>query len=318
MIWKHYLIYLFLIINEPFYRFTNFDSKQRFEIFQENIKSIINHNLDPKSSYKMGINHFTGLSKEEISGLFASQNCSATALLTLKNAHLKKRNGNIKIPSSIDWRTQGIVSPVKNQGSCGSCWTFSTTGCLESHMALKTKSSPPSLSEQQLVDCAGAFDNHGCNGGLPSHAFEYIKYSKGINSEYDYPYEGVDRPCRYKTDRVNATVPGGSVNITAYNETELLVTVGTVGPVSIAFQVASDFHFYSGGVYSSNICKNGPQDVNHAVLVVGYGNENGTDYWIIKNSWGESWGEKGYFRMQRGVNMCGIADCASYPDVYGY
>ncbi len=117
-----------------------------------------------------------------------AQNCSATAQETLKNKKLK--SFSTPIPATQDWRTKGVVSEVKNQGNCGSCWTFSTTGCLESHWSLKTGQAPPLLSEQQLVDCAGNFNNFGCNGGLPAQAFEYIRYNGGLNSESSYPYEG--------------------------------------------------------------------------------------------------------------------------------
>lgn len=117
------------------------------------------------------------------------QNCSATARATLKITSNFRRHA-APAPATQDWRTQGVVSEVKNQGGCGSCWTFSTTGCLESHWALKTKQAPPILSEQQLVDCAGDFNNFGCNGGLPAQAFEYIRYSGGLDSEEAYPYEG--------------------------------------------------------------------------------------------------------------------------------
>lgn len=117
-----------------------------------------------------------------------TQNCSATAQDTLKVAKLRRKS--VQIPATQDWRDHGVVTAVKNQGNCGSCWTFSTTGCLESHWALKTKQSPPVLSEQQLVDCAGGFNNFGCDGGLPSQAFEYIRYNGGLDSEASYPYKG--------------------------------------------------------------------------------------------------------------------------------
>lgn len=117
------------------------------------------------------------------------QNCSATALETLKSINLRKQK-TINVPTTQDWRTKGVVSEVKDQGNCGSCWTFSTTGCLESHWAIYTKQSPPLLSEQQLVDCAGNFNNFGCNGGLPAQAFEYIRYNGGLDTEEVYPYEG--------------------------------------------------------------------------------------------------------------------------------
>lgn len=173
-----------------------------------------------------------------------------------------------------------------------------------------------SLAEQQLVDCAQNFDNHGCNGGLPSHAFEYVAQNGGIDSEEVYKYHGKDETCIYNNDLKSPVQVKGSFNITEGDEDTIFQAVTYLNPVSIAYQVVDDFMHYAGGVYTSETCKKGPDDVNHAVLVVGYGtDENNVDYWIIKNSWGPDWGEDGYFRMERGKNMCGIATCASFPVV---
>lgn len=144
-----------------------------------------------KNPFFKGINKFTGLTTFEKRNYILSdpQNCSATARLTLeKDSNLRRHSA--PVPATQDWRQKGVVTAVKNQGNCGSCWTFSTTGCLESHWAIKTQQTPPVLSEQQLVDCAGDFKNFGCNGGLPSQAFEYIRYNGGLDSEKSYPYEG--------------------------------------------------------------------------------------------------------------------------------
>jgi cathepsin H len=171
------------------------------------------------------------------------------------------------------------------------------------------------LSEQQLVDCAGAFNNFGCGGGLPSQAFEYIRYNGGIDTEDSYPYAAKDDKCEYHPNTVGAKV-WDVVNITEGAETQLKHAVATMRPVSVAFEVVNDFRLYNGGVYTSSVCHTSPQTVNHAVLAVGYGeDENGTPYWIIKNSWGEDWGLNGYFHMEMGKNMCGVSTCASYPVV---
>ncbi|CAB1323193.1 unnamed protein product [Coregonus sp. 'balchen'] len=194
-------------------------------------------------------------------------------------------SSNGPYPDSVDWRKKGhYVTDVKNQGPCGSCWTFSTTGCLESVTAIAT-GKLLQLSEQQLVDCAQAFNNHGCKG----QAFEYIKYNKGLMTEDDYPYTA------------------------HYDEMGMLDAVARYNPVSLAYEVTSDFMHYDGGVYTSMECHNTTDTVNHAVLAVGYGEEKGTPYWIVKNSWGSSWGMKGYFFIERGKNMCGLAACSSYP-----
>ncbi|KAF6077188.1 cathepsin H [Phyllostomus discolor] len=232
------------------------------------------------------------------------QNCSAT-----KSNYLR---GTGPYPTSVDWRKKGrFVSPVKNQGGCGSCWTFSTTGALESAIAIKT-GKMLSLSEQQLVDCAQNFNNHGCQGGLPSQAFEYIRYNKGIMGEDSYPYEGKDGNCKFQPGKAIAFVKDVA-NITLNDEAAMVEAVALYNPVSFAFEVTSDFMLYRKGIYSSTSCHKTPDKVNHAVLAVGYGEQNGKPYWIVKNSWGPSWGMNGYFLIERGKNMCGLAACASYP-----
>ena len=215
-------------------------------------------------------------------------------------------------PDAYDWRCHGGVSPVKNQGHCGSCWTFSTVGALEAHSLVKYGDFTP-LAEQQLVDCAQAFDNHGCSGGLPSHAFEYIMYAGGISTETAYPYYAQDDACTVDPSTFALDVTSGSFNITEGDEVSLKTELYSHGPVSVAFEVYGDFRDYKSGVYTSDGCGSGPMDVNHAVLAVGYGNLDGMDYWDVKNSWGADWGDEGFFKIERGVNMCGIATCASYP-----
>jgi cathepsin H len=255
------------------------------------------------------MNRFADMSWEEFRAtrLGAAQNCSAT----LGGNHRMLKDA--ELPETKDWREDGIVSPVKNQGHCGSCWTFSTTGALEAAYTQAT-GKPISLSEQQLVDCAGPYNNFGCNGGLPSQAFEYIKYNGGLDTEESYPYKGVNEVCHYKAENAGVRVLD-SVNITLGAEDELKNAVGLVRPVSVAFEVIDGFRMYKSGVYTSDHCGTTPMDVNHAVLAVGYGVENGVPYWLIKNSWGADWGDNGYFKMEMGKNMCGIATCASYPIV---
>ena len=258
----------------------------------------------------MGINQYSDMTDLEFSKAFLiqePQNCSATNVYS-------KRLSNLEIPDSWDWREYGGVSPVKNQGHCGSCWTFSTTGCLEAHYRIHKKQNYL-FSEQQLIDCAQAFDNHGCNGGLPSHAFEYIMHNGGIQTEDTYPYEAVDSTCRFNKELALGQVSKGSYNITANAEDLVAEAIALVGPVSVAFEVVDGFRNYREGVYTSDVCKNSPTDVNHAVLAVGYGVEDGSNYFLVKNSWGAEWGADGFFKIQRGVNMCGIAQCNSFPDI---
>ncbi|CAN6204589.1 unnamed protein product [Urochloa humidicola] len=282
--------------------------QKRFRIFSESLELVRSTNRKGLP-YRLGINRFADMSWEEFRAtrLGAAQNCSAT----LAGNH--RMRATAALPETKDWREDGIVSPVKNQGHCGSCWTFSTTGALEAAYTQAT-GKPISLSEQQLVDCAGPYNNFGCNGGLPSQAFEYIKYNGGLDTEESYPYQGVNGVCHFKAANVGVKVLD-SVNITLGAEDELKDAVGLVRPVSVAFEVINGFRLYKSGVYTSDHCGTSPMDVNHAVVAVGYGVENGVPYWLIKNSWGADWGDEGYFKMEMGKNMCGVATCASYPVV---
>ncbi|KAL3061564.1 hypothetical protein OYC64_009680 [Pagothenia borchgrevinki] len=281
---------------------------ERLQIFTENKRRIDKHN-EGNQTFTMGLNQFADMTFGEFRKYFLlsePQNCSAT-----KGNHFSSKG---PLPDSIDWRKKGnYVTDVKNQAACGSCWTFSTTGCLESVTAINTGKLVP-LSEQQLIDCAQDFNNHGCDGGLPSQAFEYIMYNKGLMTEEDYPYKAIELTCVYKPELAAAFVKD-VVNITQYDEKGMVDAVATLNPVSFAFEVTSDFMHYSGGVYTSTECHQTPDMVNHAVLAVGYGQQDGTPYWIVKNSWGSRWGVDGYFLIEREKNMCGLAACSSFPVV---
>ena len=257
----------------------------------------------------MGLNEYSHMTFEEFVAYFnivkADQICTVAP-------PSKAEEKVASYPTSWDWRSFGVVTPVKNQGSCGSCWTFSTVGVMESHYLLKYGGKARNLSEQQLVDCAGGFDTYGCSGGLPSHSYEYIAYNGGLTTEDQYPYTAMNGTCQFKAGMQSVSVVGGSINITT-DESAIAQALFNVGPTSISFTVTPDFKNYKGGIYVNPTCPNGPLDVNHDVVLVGYGNANNTDYWIIKNSWGTTFGEDGFFRIQRGVNMCGIKNCGSYP-----
>ncbi|XVF48887.1 hypothetical protein PTKIN_Ptkin03bG0224500 [Pterospermum kingtungense] len=283
------------------------EMRLRFQIFRDNLDLIRSTNKKGLP-YTLAVNQFADWTWEEFQKhrLGAAQNCSAT----IKGNH---QLTDVVLPESKDWREEGIVSPVKDQGHCGSCWTFSTTGALEAAYA-QAFGKGISLSEQQLVDCATAFNNFGCHGGLPSQAFEYIKYNGGLDTEEAYPYTGEDGVCKFSSENIGVQVKD-SVNITLGAEDELKHAVAFVRPVSVAFEVVRDFRFYKNGVFTSETCGSTPMDVNHAVLAVGYGVDDDVPYWLIKNSWGENWGDNGYFKMEMGKNMCGVATCASYPIV---
>jgi KDEL-tailed cysteine endopeptidase len=216
-------------------------------------------------------------------------------------------------PASVDWSAKGAVTPIKNQGQCGSCWSFSTTGSVEGAHFLKT-GQLVSLSEQQLVDCSGAEGNQGCNGGLMDQAFQYIIDNKGLCTEAAYPYQGVDGNCASTTCTVAATITSFS-DVPGSNEVALETAIAQQ-PVSIAIEAdQASFQFYTSGVMTA-AC--GTQ-LDHGVLVVGYGNDaTGGDYYKVKNSWGASWGDNGYILLGRGASFnpsgqCGIQMEPSYP-----
>ncbi|KAK7904095.1 hypothetical protein WMY93_016702 [Mugilogobius chulae] len=261
-------------------------------------------------SYRLGMNHLADLENWEYRRL--SRGCLRTFNTSLpRHSSTFLHTPELKqLPESVDWRDQGAVTPVKNQGDCGCCWAFSATGALEGQHFRKT-GDLVSLSEQQLVDCSRDYGNMGCEGGWMDWAFNYVQANGGIDTEESYPYEARDADCRYNPATIGATCAGYK-DINSGDEGALQDAVADVGPVSVAIDSLASFRFYESGVYDEPNCSS--SQLTHAVLVVGYGSEGGQDYWIVKNSWGVGWGEAGYIRMSRNKNnQCGIATAASYP-----
>jgi len=212
----------------------------------------------------------------------------------------------------VDWRTKGAVTGVKDQAQCGSCWSFSSTGSIEGAYFLKT-GKLVSLSEQDLMDCSVSLGNQGCNGGDMDSAFQYVINNKGIDTEASYPYKATGpNKCQFKPADIGATITGFH-DVKSGSESDLLDAVNKQ-PVSVAIDAAhQSFQMYHSGVYYEPTCSSTRLD--HGVLVVGYGtDDSGVAYWIVKNSWGSSWGNAGYLNMSRNKNNnCGIASAASYP-----
>lgn len=253
------------------------------------------------------------MTDEEFSAayLMHGQNGDCNGLQSNSNALEELEWNHRRLPREWDWRDHNGVSPVKDQGHCGSCWAFSATGTMESHIMIKY-GEYRDLSEQQLIDCSGS--NYGCNGGWPSRAMRYIMNTGGITDEWHYPYRArTGHVCKYEAVEKTAELHAGPRFIEPGDEDELKAAIYVHGPVSVAFDVTSDFRHYHCGVYRSWWCSSSPWALNHAVVAVGYGVEGGVPYWLVKNSWGTSWGDHGYFKIERGNNMCGIANCNSYP-----
>jgi len=286
----------------------------RFGIFMKTLEFIATHNAKHAAgevSFDVGVNQFADWTNEEFqrfNGLPAEAQSSNASATFMPPSNMPT------LPTSVDWRSKGYVTPVKDQKQCGSCWAFSTTGTLEGQHFKKT-GKLISLSEQNLVDCAGGkYQNQGCNGGWPYRALDYIKDNGGVDTEQSYQYEARNDKCRYNAANKGATVVAGT-QIPKGNEARLQEAVATVGPVSVCIDASHmSFQTYKSGVYHETSCST--TSLDHAVLVVGYGVEAGKDYWLVKNSWNTNWGEAGYIKMQRNSNnACGIASAAVYPVV---
>jgi len=286
---------------------SNSEYMDRYNIFSANMDKIDAHNSQ-NLGWSLAMNEFGDLTWDEFAsthlGLLRgfAQPTNASDIIELRGA--------LSVPSSVDWVAYGAVAEVKNQGKCGGCWSFATTGSIEGAVQIKT-GKLTSLSEQMLIDCSTK--NHGCHGGVVDYAFQFVITNNGLCQESAYPYAGAQGVCKTSCTKVSPI--SSFKDVPQHSETALLAAVAQQ-PVAVAIEADEDaFQFYSTGVMMG---KCGTK-LDHGVLVVGYGTENGKNYWTIKNSWGGTWGESGYIRIGRGLQtpygQCGILMQPSYAVV---
>jgi len=285
---------------------TESEENFRASAFNSNYNIILSQ--QPKTgSYRLGLNKFADLTTIEFKRQYL-----ATKISTKEdNQRREMTKKNLNIPSSKDWVAEGAVTPIKNQGQCGSCWSFSVSGALEGLNVIKG-GALETYSEQQMMDCSKDLGNESCQGGYMDKAYDYVQ-SKGVESEGDYPYIAVDRnTCNWDQSKVKFTIDGHED--VPIDDNDALKTAISQVPVSVAIS-GEQIQFYVDGIWDYWLCFT---EVDHGVLAVGYDTANdGTMYWKVKNSWGEDWGENGYIKFARrdgqSVGMCGITKQASYP-----
>jgi C1A family cysteine protease len=284
------------------------EDAKRAAVYADNVDFINAHNAiwaKGESTFNMGVNEHCDLTHDEFKGIFLGPKIARRNVTNAAAKRLRVKFQGTK--DSVDWRTKGAVTPVKNQGQCGSCWSFSTTGSTEGRVAIAGNKLVP-LSEQQLMDCSTKEGDHSCQGGLMDYGFQYIIDNAGLDSEADYPYVMKNEACdKSKEKSVVATIKSFK-DVTPNSEDDLATAVAA-GPVSVAIEADQRaFQTYKSGTLSA-ACGT---KLDHGVLAVGYGD----DYWIVKNSWGATWGMEGYIQLAKGVGKegeCGIAAQPSYP-----
>jgi len=286
----------------------------RYNIFKSNMDYVRDWNAQNTKTV-LGMTSLADLTNAEYQKIYLGTKFDGTARLAAASSSSKTKVADT-YNATVDWRTSGkVITPIKNQGQCGSCWSFSTTGSVEGAHSLAT-GNLVSLSEQNLMDCSNSFGNAGCDGGTMDQAFQYIIKNGGIDTEASYPYQGVDgTSCLYTAANSGATI-SSYTDVTSGDESDLAIAV-TKTPTSVAIDASHEsFQLYTSGIYHDIFCSS--KNLDHGVLAVGFGvdTDSKEQYWIVKNSWGTGWGQAGWIYMSKDRNNnCGIATMASYPIV---
>ncbi|CAL4988279.1 unnamed protein product [Urochloa decumbens] len=279
------------------------EKAHRFQVFKANAAFVDRSNAAGGKKYHLAINKFADMTNDEFLAMYTG--FKSVPAGAKKMPGFKYENFTLlEDQQAVDWRQKGAVTDVKNQGQCGCCWAFSAVAAVEGIHQIST-GELVSLSEQQVLDCS-TNGNNGCSGGLMDNAFQYIISNGGLTTEDAYPYTSAQGMCQ----SVQPTVTISSYQDVPSNDEDALAAAVTNQPVSVAVD-AHNFQFYTGGVMTGDSCGT---DLNHAVTAIGYDTaEDGTPYWLLKNQWGQNWGEGGYMRLERGTGACGVAKRASYP-----
>jgi len=276
----------------------------RLAVFGQTLAKITEVNSQ-QNDYKLGLNKFSHMTYEEFKAKYTGLQVPADYTRVLR-----EESSMLQQSASVDWRTQGAVNPIKDQGQCGSCWAFSATAGMEGIWKI-SGNSLQNQAEQQLVDCSTSFGNNGCNGGWMDYAFKYIISVGGQMPTSAYPYTATQGKCKFAASQIVAKIKG--YNDVPKGDCATLLKFATAQPTSVAIDAQAIMN-YQSGIFNNRFC--GTQ-LDHGVAVVGYGTSGSQNFWIVRNSWGTSWGEQGYIRMDRDVmpktGICGICQAASAP-----